>query len=149
MLVYTKFGNLPARLRMTTPTTQSPNTPEPMYLVSESQMQQLELCHQDIATNGGENDAWCIMQEIRSRPAPSMEDANGGGWCGVSKGWLKERDAAIRKAERERIFSELWILPLCFGKHEAICDTRCPWGIRKRCIESLRCTPTPPGDERK
>ncbi len=31
-----------------------------------------------------------------------------------------------------------WIRPLCFGRHEAACDTRCPWGIRKRCVAVRR-----------
>lgn len=31
-----------------------------------------------------------------------------------------------------------WMKPLCFGKHEAICDSRCKWEIRKRCIASIR-----------
>lgn len=50
-------------------------TPQPdkEYIITEEQAQRLELCHRDIATNGGVNDAWCIMNEIRSRPAPTPD----------------------------------------------------------------------------
>jgi hypothetical protein len=40
---------------------------------------------------------------------------------------------------REQIMDEFkWMKPLCFGTHEPLCDTRCAWVVRKRCIESVR-----------
>ena len=50
------------------------------------------------------------------------------------------------KAEREKAREEFkWMKPVCFGRHEAICDTRCAWAVRERCIESLRATPSKQG----
>lgn len=43
------------------------------YIITEEQIKTLDLIHKDISTNGGENDAWCIIQKIRSRPAPSPQ----------------------------------------------------------------------------
>lgn len=44
--------------------------------------------------------------------------------------------------ERERLLGEFkWMKPICFGNHEAICDTRCAWAVRERCIESQRSQP--------
>jgi hypothetical protein len=40
---------------------------------------------------------------------------------------------------REKMMDEFkWMRPICFGKHDAICDTRCAWVVRQRCIESDR-----------
>jgi len=51
----------------------------------------------------------------------------------------KAHDEKVRKAERERVLDEFkWMKPACFGRHDASCDTRCAWVVRKRCVDSLR-----------
>lgn len=43
--------------------------------------------------------------------------------------------------ERELLLSEFkWMRPICFGQREAICDTRCSWAVRERCIQSRSTT---------
>ena len=55
--------------------------------------------------------------------------------------WMtpEEEEKRIRKSEMERVLDEFkWMRPMCFGRHDATCDTRCAWVVRKQCIESLR-----------
>jgi hypothetical protein len=50
-----------------------------------------------------------------------------------------EAARAATLAENKRVLDEFtWMRPLCFGKHEAICDTRCAWVVRQHCVNSLR-----------
>jgi hypothetical protein len=60
---------------------------------------------------------------------------------------MKEHDATIARTAKLAAIEELkkeftWMRPMCFGRHEAICDTRCSWVVRKRCAESLRTQST-------
>ena len=58
---------------------------------------------------------------------------------GEIKKSVAEHDAQVAKAAREQVLDEFkWMKPMCFGKHEAICDARCAWAVRERCYKSLR-----------
>jgi hypothetical protein len=57
-------------------------------------------------------------------------------------GYCADVSEAVRvatEAENKRVLDEFkWMKPLCFGRHEALCDTRCAWVVRSRCCQSLR-----------
>ena len=83
--------------------------------------------------------------DTRSRPlSDELEKAYRNGFNdGQAEGmvWMtpEEEEKRIRKAERERVLDEFnWMKPMCFGRHEAVCDTRCAWVVRQRCIKLQR-----------
>jgi len=66
--------------------------------------------------------------------------------CGAC---LKREIAKARKAEREQVLDEFkWMKPQCFGNHDACCDTKCAWVVRKRCVQSLRGSAEQGGERR-
>jgi len=67
--------------------------------------------------------------------------------------WMtpEEEERRIRADEnckaREDVLAEFkWMKPMCFGKHEAICDTRCAWAVRERCSHPQHSEPEQGGN---
>jgi len=80
-------------------------------------------------------DKFCEYQETCARTTSATceycEEAYSNKW--------KQHDAEVAKKERERVLDEFnWMKPMCFGRHEAVCDTRCAWVVRQRCVQSTR-----------
>jgi len=66
---------------------------------------------------------------------------------GYHAGKADEHRTATLAAKEELKKEFTWMRPICFGKHEAICDTRCAWVVRQHCVNSLRQSTT--GDEQQ
>ena len=77
-----------------------------------------------------------LQDEIRSHPlASALEESYKNGF---NDGQAEGLEAKMETAALD-VFN--WMKPLCFGRHEATCDTRCAWSVRKRCVKSLRSEP--------
>ena len=50
----------------------------------------------------------------------------------------KAKNCILFKAKVRHTHEFKWMKPACFGRHDASCDTRCAWVVRKRCVDSLR-----------
>ena len=100
---------------------------EPMYCISEDELKSIIEDTEDMCNAPG----WVI--DVRPIANRRMEKINK----------IRSRPLSQElKKERERLLDEFkWMRPMCFGRHDATCDTRCAWVVRKRCIDSLRSEP--------
>ena len=80
-----------------------------------------------------------VVEMTTHEPEPTAEDIKAVKIELAENAAMKElTDEAARKAREDVLYEFKWVRPMCFGSHEAICDTRCAWLIRKRCVKSLR-----------
>jgi len=113
------------------------------YIISEDEMKNIidlteEMCETPgwvINVQPIANRRMDITNKIRSRTL--SDEVERAYRHGFNDGQAEGMEAKMATALGE--FN--WMKPMCFGRHDAICDTRCAWVVRKRCIQLKRGEP--------
>jgi hypothetical protein len=118
--------------------TQPHPQPNPNELLSITR-EELERCCSQMSAAGYKVSANYVEAMVLSRSSTHTPAAPAMEYTIEQIAEIDNRIRKERKAEREQVLEEFkWMKPQCFGNHDACCDTKCAWVVRKRCIESLR-----------